>query len=202
MGATICHYLIGSESNEGICPICNKICPIKGKEKVNLTDKEKQLISESWNSFKEGGNENALEVLIICIKKSASYKRDLGIIKEEGELKSDSRVKSHADSVMQFVNTLVESINNQEKIQNTLTQISNYHQQTQIPISSLIIYKDTMIDFMLEKKMTAKEGSKAWHHFLDKLLDSLKKVAKETQTSESRQPSTSQISASSKSNIK
>ncbi|KAJ9577707.1 hypothetical protein L9F63_005700 [Diploptera punctata] len=193
MGATLCHYLYGSESKEGISPICIKLCPIRDRDKIFLTDKETNLISESWKIFKRNRRYNALEVLTLCIKKSPKFQKDLGIMKEGNKLRNDSHFRLHADSFVSFIDDLVDNMNNQNKIQATATAIAKYHRKTKLPITDFIIYKDNLIDYLLENNMTTKQGSKAWHRYLDRIPGIVRRIQKQPQAQPSKTQSTSRI---------
>ncbi|KAK5914291.1 hypothetical protein CgunFtcFv8_008745 [Champsocephalus gunnari] len=95
-----------------------------------LTDKEKVMIQDSWAKVYENCEDTGVAILIRLFVKfpsSRQYFSQFKHIEEPEELERSAQLRKHANRVMNGLNTLVESLDNSEKVASVLKLLGKAH---------------------------------------------------------------------------
>ncbi|TMS15371.1 cytoglobin-1 [Larimichthys crocea] len=95
-----------------------------------LTDKERVMIQDSWAKVYENCDDNGVAILVrlfVNFPSSKQYFNDFKHIEEPEELEKSAQLRKHAHRVMNALNTLVESLDNPEKVASVLKVVGRAH---------------------------------------------------------------------------
>ncbi|XP_072225394.1 cytoglobin-1 [Leuresthes tenuis] len=95
-----------------------------------LTDKEKVLVQDSWAKVYQNCDDVGVAILVRLFVKFPSSKQYFSQFKhmeDPEELEQSSQLKKHARRVMSAINTLVESLDNSDKVASVLKVVGKAH---------------------------------------------------------------------------
>ncbi|XP_041851735.1 cytoglobin-1-like [Melanotaenia boesemani] len=95
-----------------------------------LTDKEKVMIQDSWGKVFQNCDDVGVAILVrlfVNFPSSKQYFSQFKNIEDTEELEQSSQLRKHAHRVMDAINTLVESIDNSEKVASVLKLLGTAH---------------------------------------------------------------------------
>lgn len=95
-----------------------------------LTDKERVMIQDSWAKVYENCDDAGVAILVrlfVNFPSSKQYFSQFKHIEEAEELENSAQLRKHAHRVMNALNTLVESLENAEKVASVLKSVGKAH---------------------------------------------------------------------------
>lgn len=95
-----------------------------------LTDKEKVMIQDSWAKVYQTCDDVGVAILVrlfVNFPSSKQYFNDFKHIEEPEELERSAQLRKHAHRVMNAINTLVENLDNSEKVTSVLNLLGRAH---------------------------------------------------------------------------
>ncbi|XP_054462934.1 cytoglobin-1-like [Anoplopoma fimbria] len=97
-----------------------------------LTDKERLMIQDSWAKVYENCDDVGVAILVrlfVNFPSSKQFFSQFKHIEEPEELESSVQLRKHARRVMSALNTLVESLDNPDKMASVLKLVGKAHAQ-------------------------------------------------------------------------
>lgn len=117
--------------------LCSQMERMQGEGEVDhlerpspLTDKEKVMIQDSWAKVYENCDDAGVAILVrlfVNFPSSKQYFSQFKHIEEPEELERSAQLRKHAHRVMNAINTLVESLDNSEKVASVLKLVGKAH---------------------------------------------------------------------------
>lgn len=95
-----------------------------------LTDKERVMIQDSWAKVYQNCDDAGVAILVrlfVNFPSSKQYFSQFKHIEEPEELERSGQLRSHAHRVMNALNTLVESLDNSDKVASVLKLVGKAH---------------------------------------------------------------------------
>ncbi|XP_034566824.1 cytoglobin-1-like isoform X2 [Notolabrus celidotus] len=95
-----------------------------------LTDKERVMIQDSWAKVYENCDDAGVAILVrlfVNFPSSKQYFSQFKHIEEPEELERSAQLRKHAHRVMSAINTLVESLDNSDKVASVLKLVGKAH---------------------------------------------------------------------------
>ncbi|XP_035470953.1 cytoglobin-1 isoform X1 [Scophthalmus maximus] len=95
-----------------------------------LTDREKVVIQESWTKVYQNCDDTGVTILVrlfVNFPSSKQYFSQFKHIEEAEELQRSAQLRKHARRVMDAINTLVESLDNSDKVASVLKLVGKAH---------------------------------------------------------------------------
>eukprot|EP00064_Thunnus_orientalis_P015846 superscaffoldBa00003021_g15906 len=95
-----------------------------------LTDKEKVMIQDSWAKVYQNCDDVGVAILVrlfVNFPSSKQYFSQFKHIEEPEELERSAQLRKHAHRVMNAINTLVESLDNSDKVASVLKLVGKAH---------------------------------------------------------------------------
>ncbi|XP_028267133.1 cytoglobin-1-like [Parambassis ranga] len=95
-----------------------------------LTDKERVMIQDSWAKVYQNCDDVGVAILVrlfVNFPTSKQYFSQFKHIEDPEELEQSSQLRNHARRVMNAINTLVESLDNTEKVASVLKLVGKAH---------------------------------------------------------------------------
>lgn len=117
--------------------LCSQMERMQGEGEVDhlerpspLTDKEKVMIQDSWAKVYENCDDAGVAILVrlfVNFPSSKQFFSQFKHIEEPEELERSAQLRKHAHRVMTAINTLVESLDNSEKVASVLKVVGKAH---------------------------------------------------------------------------
>lgn len=117
--------------------LCSQMERMQGEGEVDhlerpspLTDKEKVMIQDSWAKVYENCDDAGVAILVrlfVNFPSSKQYFSQFKHIEEPEELERSAQLRKHAHRVMSAINTLVESLDNSDKVASVLKLVGKAH---------------------------------------------------------------------------
>lgn len=117
--------------------LCSQMERMQGEGEVDhlerpspLTDREKVMIQDSWAKVYENCDDAGVAILVrlfVNFPSSKQYFSQFKHIEESEELERSTQLRKHAHRVMTAINTLVESLDNSEKVASVLKLVGKAH---------------------------------------------------------------------------
>ncbi|KAM3598469.1 uncharacterized protein V6R79_018334 [Siganus canaliculatus] len=95
-----------------------------------LTDREKVMIQDSWAKVFQNCDDVGVAILVrlfVNFPSSKQYFRDFKHVEQPEELERSAQLRKHAHRVMTAINTLVESLDNPDKVASVLKLVGRAH---------------------------------------------------------------------------
>ncbi|KAK2833672.1 hypothetical protein Q5P01_017561 [Channa striata] len=95
-----------------------------------LTEKERMMIQDSWSKVYENCDDVGVAILVrlfVNFPSSKQFFSQFKHIEEPEELARSTQLRKHAHRVMNALNTLVESLDNAEKVASVLQMVGKAH---------------------------------------------------------------------------
>ncbi|XP_071371520.1 cytoglobin-1-like [Centroberyx affinis] len=95
-----------------------------------LTDREKVMIQDSWAKVYQNCDDVGVAILIrlfVNFPSSKQYFSQFQHVEEPEELERSAQLRKHAHRVMNAINTLVESLDNSDKVASVLKLVGKAH---------------------------------------------------------------------------
>ncbi|XP_026180815.1 cytoglobin-1-like [Mastacembelus armatus] len=95
-----------------------------------LTDKEKMMIQDSWRKVFQNCDDVGVTILVrlfVNFPSSKQYFSQFKNIEEPEELERCAQLRKHAHRIMDAINTLVESLDDSEKVASVLKVVGKAH---------------------------------------------------------------------------
>ncbi|CAK6963305.1 cytoglobin-2 [Scomber scombrus] len=95
-----------------------------------LTDKERVMIQDSWAKVYQKCDDAGVAILVrlfVNFPSSKQYFSQFKHIEQPEELERSAQLRKHAHRVMNAINTLVESLDNSEKVASVLKLVGKAH---------------------------------------------------------------------------
>ncbi|XP_028310210.1 cytoglobin-1-like [Gouania willdenowi] len=96
----------------------------------HLTQEDKVMISDSWGKVYANADDIGVPILIRLFATDPSSKQYFSKFKDIEDLKElekNPHLKNHARKVLKAINTMVENINNAEKVTSVFNTLGNSH---------------------------------------------------------------------------
>ncbi|XP_053194787.1 cytoglobin-1-like [Scomber japonicus] len=95
-----------------------------------LTDKERVMIQDSWAKVYQKCDDTGVAILVrlfVNFPSSKQYFSQFKHIEQPEELERSAQLRKHARRIMNAINTLVESLDNSEKVASVLKLVGKAH---------------------------------------------------------------------------
>ncbi|KAM9393842.1 cytoglobin-1-like [Pholidichthys leucotaenia] len=95
-----------------------------------LTDKEREMIQDSWGKVYPNCDDVGVTILVrlfVNFPSSKQFFSQFKHIEHAGELEQSSQLRKHARRVMNAINTLVENLDNSDKVASVLKSVGKAH---------------------------------------------------------------------------
>uniref|UniRef100_A0A3P9IN63 superoxide dismutase n=2 Tax=Oryzias latipes TaxID=8090 RepID=A0A3P9IN63_ORYLA len=150
-----------------------------------LTDKERVMIQDSWAKVYQNCDDAGVAILVrlfVNFPSSKQYFSQFKHIEDAEELEKSSQLRKHARRVMNAINTLVESLDNSDKVSSVLNAVGKAHAiRHKVDPVYFKILSGVILEVLGEaypQVMTAEVAS-AWTNLLAILCCSIKAVYEE-----------------------
>ncbi|XP_075879970.1 cytoglobin-1-like isoform X2 [Nelusetta ayraudi] len=155
------------------------------EEPSPLTDKEKVMIQDSWAKVYQSCDDAGVAILVrffVNFPSSKQYFKDFKHIEEAEELQRSTQLRKHARRVMTAINTLVESLDNSDKVASVLRVLGKGHaQRHKVDPVYFKILSGVILEVLGEAfaEVVTPEVAAAWTKFLANMCCSVSAVYKE-----------------------
>ncbi|XP_069566138.1 cytoglobin-1-like [Brachyistius frenatus] len=150
-----------------------------------LTDKERVVIKDSWAKVFQKCDDVGAAILVrlfVNFPSSKQYFSQFKDIEDPEEIEQSSQLKKHAHRVMNAINTLVESLDNSDKMASVLKLVGKTHAlRHKVEPVYFKILSGVILEVLGEEfpKVVTPEVATAWTKFLATVCCSISAVYEE-----------------------
>ncbi|MED6294230.1 Cytoglobin-1 [Characodon lateralis] len=150
-----------------------------------LTEKERVMIQDSWAKVYQNCEEAGVAILVrlfVNFPSSKLYFSQFKHIEDTQQLAQSSQLKKHAQRVMNAINTLVENIDNSEKVTSVLKLVGKAHAlKHKVDLVYFKILCGVILEVLGEEypEVVTPEVGIAWTKFLATVCSGIKAVYEE-----------------------
>ncbi|XP_015235531.1 PREDICTED: cytoglobin-1-like isoform X1 [Cyprinodon variegatus] len=150
-----------------------------------LTDKERVMIQDSWANVYQNCEDVGVAILVrlfVNFPSSKLYFSQFKHIKDTEELEQSSQLRKHAQRVMNAINTLVENIEDSEKMASVLKLVGKAHAlRHKVDPVYFKILSGVILEVLAEEfpEVVTPEVGAAWTKLLASVYSGIKTVYEE-----------------------